>query len=589
VAQQQRRLAAILLADVAGYSRLMAADEAGTLARFNALRAEVLDPKFEQYQGRVVGSAGDSLLVEFASAVDAVQCAVETQARIAAGNAEMPEDQRIVFRMGINLGDIIADGDTIHGDGVNIAARLEKIAEPGGIVVADTVQRQVKGKIGCGFEDLGDQAMHNIAEPVRAFRVVVAETGPTRTSDANRGRDSRPIVAVLPFTNMSGDPEQEYFSDGITEDIITELSRFRSLMVLARNSTFAFKGKAMKVEAIARNLGCDYVVEGSVRRASGRVRVTAQLIESQSGGHLWAERYDRDFADIFAVQDDLTRRIVATAAGRVLRARVDNSERKSPQSISAYDLYLKGRHLVRMWTKESSREARAVLEEALRLDPKFGPAWAALSSTYYSEWCGGWSKDPDATVRMCARLAHHAYNLGDDDDITITSVIGADLIAGHHAEARRRVRQLVALNPSNADCSMFAGYIAAMDGDPDESVELVKRAQDMNPLGRYGLALGSAFFVARRDMEAIELLRDVRATLLLAPTLLIASLALAGRIDEARDVALALVRRVRADLAEIAVTPPDDIVSYLAGRIPLRRTEDRQRVIEGLRLAGVPQ
>lgn len=286
--RDKRRLAAILAADVAGYSRLMSADESGTLARFNALRSELLDPKIAQFKGRIVGSAGDSLLVEFASAVDAVQCAFEAQEQIAARNVDIPEDRRIVFRMGINLGDVIAENDTIHGDGGNVASRLERLAEPGAVVVGRSIHDQVKGRLPYAFDDLGEHNVKNIAEPVRAFRVEREERPwPAVPVQAeNMPLPSMPSVAVLPFTNMSGDPEQEYFSDGITEDIITELSRDRGILVIARNSSFAFKGPAVNIAEVGRKLGVRYVVEGSVRKAGNRVRVTAQLIEATTGNHV---------------------------------------------------------------------------------------------------------------------------------------------------------------------------------------------------------------------------------------------------------------------------------------------------------------
>ena len=314
--QDQRRLAAILAADIAGYSRLMAADEAGTLAQLRRLRAEVIDPRIAAYQGHVVGSAGDSLLIEFASAVNAVQCAVELQAMLAEHNAELPDDRRMIFRMGVNLGDVIAGDGTIHGDGVNVAARLEKLAEPGTVCIGRSIYDQVKGKLAYGYDDLG-------AAAVPQHRGAGASVPGHATGSAQDARPAgkttalptdKPSIAVLPFTNMSGDPEQEYFSDGITEDIITELSRFHSLFVIARNSSFTYKGRAANVVEIGRTLGVRYVAEGSVRRAGNRVRVTAQLVDTRTGSHLWAERFDRDLEDVFAVQDEVTRSIVTNIA-----------------------------------------------------------------------------------------------------------------------------------------------------------------------------------------------------------------------------------------------------------------------------------
>src|SRR5262245_772515 len=304
--RQERRLAAILVADIAGYSRLMALDEAGTLAHLNKLRVELIDPKIVQFKGRVVGSAGDSLLVEFASAVDAVQCGMETQEQLTSRNLDLPEAQRMMFRMGINLGDVIADGGTIYGDAVNVASRLESLAEPGTLLVGRGIFDQVKGKLPYVFKDLGEHAVKNIPEPVRAFLVSTGRQNiesPPLVSDLPL--PAKPSVAVLPLMNMSGEPEQEYFSNGITEDIITELSRNRNLFVIARNSSFTFRGAGIDIADVGRKLGVRYVVQGSVRKAGKRVRITAQLIEASTGTHLWAERYDRDLDDLFLVQDEL--------------------------------------------------------------------------------------------------------------------------------------------------------------------------------------------------------------------------------------------------------------------------------------------
>ena len=307
-ARVERRLAAILAADVVGYSQLMGADEAGTLARLQALRAEAVDPAIAEHNGRMVKLMGDGALVEFGSVVDAVECAVEIQHAVAEAAGEMAADQRIVFRIGVNLGDVIVEGDDIYGDGVNVASRLQEIAEPGGVCISGSVFEQIKGKLDAAFDDMGAQDVKNIAEPVRAYRWAHAVAGPAR--EAPLALPDKPSLAVLAFDNLSGDPEQEYFSNGIAEDIITELSKYRSLFVIARNSSFEFKGRAVNVRTIGRELGVQYIVEGSVRRAGKRVRITAQLVEAATGNHVWAERYDRDLEDIFAVQDEVTRAIV---------------------------------------------------------------------------------------------------------------------------------------------------------------------------------------------------------------------------------------------------------------------------------------
>jgi TolB-like protein/class 3 adenylate cyclase len=351
----ERRLAAILAADVAGYSRLMAADEAGTLARLNQLRGEVIEPKINQFHGRIVGSAGDSLLIEFTSAVNAVECAVQMQASLAEQSATVPEDRRMCFRMGVNLGDVIAGGGTIYGEGVNIAARLEKLAEPGGICISRNVHDQVRGKLSCAYVDLGEQRVHNIPQPIQAFRVqpnaTVAMMKPALPLP------DKPSIAVLPFQNISGDPEQEYFADGMVEEIIAALSRFRQLVVIARNSSFTYKGRAVDVKQVGRELGVRYVLEGSVRKAGSRVRVTGQLIDTSTGAHLWADRFDRDLANIFDLQDQVTASVVGAIGPKLEQAEIERVKRKPTESLDAYDCYLRGMSAFHRHTRESHEES----------------------------------------------------------------------------------------------------------------------------------------------------------------------------------------------------------------------------------------
>jgi adenylate cyclase len=374
-----RRLAAILAADVAGYSRLMGADEEGTLARLKQLRDEVVDPKIAAHNGRIVKLMGDGALVEFASVVDAVRCAVEVQRAVANAERSAPEDRRIAFRIGINLGDIIVEGDDIHGDGVNVAARIEGLCEPGAVYVSASVFEQVDGKGVCGFDDLGPREVKNIAKPVHVYRTHVP-TG--RSSGAGLPLPDKPSIAVLPFANMSGDPQQDYFSDGITEDIITELSRFRTLFVIARNSSFAFRGTDVDVTEVGRKLGVQYVLEGSIRKAANKVRITAQLIDVRTQHHLWAERYDRDLEDIFAVQDAITRSIVSSLPGRLEDAGRQHAERKQTASLTAYDFVLLGLDRLKGMTSDRFATARGLFQRAVELDPKFARAHALLAWTH---------------------------------------------------------------------------------------------------------------------------------------------------------------------------------------------------------------
>src|SRR5437016_3018262 len=375
-ARVQRRLAAILAADVAGYSRLMGADEEGTLAALKELRRELADPKIKEHRGRIVKTTGDGLLVEFASVVDAVRCAVEVQHEMAERNAGMPEERRIQFRIGINLGDIIKDGRDIHGDGVNIAARLEALAEPGGICVNRVVRDQVRDKLDFAFEDAGEQRVKNIARPLRVYRIRPGRSvGDTMgAAQPALALPDKPSVAVLPFTNMSGESEQEFVSDGIAEDVITALSRYPSLFVIARNSTFTYKGRPVDIKQVGRELGVRYVLEGSVRKAAGRVRIATQLIEAETRTHIWAERYDRAIDDIFAVQDEITISAVAAIEPTLRQAEIERAERKRPENLGAYDLVLRATPFSDTGMPEGALQALPFLERALALEPNYALA-----------------------------------------------------------------------------------------------------------------------------------------------------------------------------------------------------------------------
>src|SRR5437667_5235695 len=380
-ARVQRRLAAILAADVAGYSRLMGADEEGTLAALKELRRDLADPKIKEHRGRIVKTTGDGLLVEFASVVDAVRCAVEVQREMAARSAGVPEGRRIQFRIGINLGDIIKDGRDIYGDGVNVAARLEALAEPGGICVNRVVRDQVRDKLDIPFEDAGEQRVKNIARPLRVYRVRPGQVSGEAMSAAQPplALPDKPSVAVLPFTNMSGDPEQEFFSDGIAEDIITALSRYPSLFVIDRNSCFTYKGRSVDVKQVGRELGVRYVLEGSVRRAGNRIRVTAQLVEAESGKHVWAERYDRDLADIFALQDEIAQAVTIAIAPAIADAELHRAVRKPPGSLDAWAAYQRGLWHQSNASTEDNALAQRFFQQAIDLDPTFSAAYVGLA------------------------------------------------------------------------------------------------------------------------------------------------------------------------------------------------------------------
>ena len=389
-----RRLAAIWAGDIAGYSRLMGVDEEGTLRQLKAHRKELVDPKITEHRGRIVKTTGDGMLVEFVSVVDAVRCAVDIQRGMAERNADVPADKRIEFRIGINVGDIIIDGDDIFGDGVNVAARLEALADPGGIMVSSVVHDQVRDKLSFGFEDMGEQTVKNIARPIGVHRVSLAESVPPATFKSTAAVQpstaNRPSIAVLPFANMSGDSEQEYFADGISEDIITGLSKLRWFLVIARNSSFIYKGKALDVKRAARELGVRYVLEGSVRKGGNRVRITAQLIDAATNNHIWADRYDGDLTDIFALQDEITKKVVAAIEPRLLEAEGIRSQSRSPGDLDAWDMVIQANSLFWRLTKSESEAAIALLKQAVERYPDYAPAHSMLAFALLFSRQVGW-------------------------------------------------------------------------------------------------------------------------------------------------------------------------------------------------------
>lgn len=408
----ERRLAAILAADVVGYSRLMEIDEAGTLEAVKSRHRKILTPLLAEYHGRIVKLMGDGALIEFGSAVNAVQCAVALQNRMAEANAGAVENRRILLRVGLNLGDVMVEGTDLYGDGVNIAARLEAMAEPGGVWLSESLVNHVRNKVAVQFEDLGEQTLKNIAQPVRVYRV--ADNGP-RLAASGPGVPAKPSIAVLAFTNLSGDPEQQYFSDGITEDIITGLSRFRQLFVIARHSSFQYRDKAVDVRRVARELGVRFVVEGSLRKAGTRLRVAVQLIDAATGNHVWAERFDRELKDIFAVQDEITQTIVASLAGRIENVDRRRALRKGAGDLSVYDLLLRGKHRLEQGSQRDVLEARDIFKRVLELDPEYAPAYVELAETYFYEAMSGWTAAPAAAAERLFEFAHTAARLDDQD------------------------------------------------------------------------------------------------------------------------------------------------------------------------------
>ena len=474
----ERRLAAIVSTDVVGYSRLMGADEVGTLARLKAYRRDLIDPRIDQHRGRIVKTTGDGLLIEFPSVIDAVQCALEVQQLIAERNVALSETEQMRFRIGINLGDVIIEPDDIYGDGINVAARLQTISEPGGVCISSPVFDQVKNKMSLDYVDLGDQELKNIAEPVRAYRLRVgagaepepapkeAQAGPP--ADAAMELPDKPSIAVLPFDNMSGDPEQEYFSDGITEDIITDLSKVSGLFVIARNSTFTYKGKAMNLTEVARELGVRYVLEGSVRKAGDRVRVTAQLIDGATGGHRWAERYDRKVEDIFSVQDELTEQIVQALEVNLTERERERIAHKDTDNLEAYDFLLRGKDLYLQFTREANDQARQMFEQAITLDPNFAPAYAELARVFIQARNHGWSESLVESLKRARECGEKAVAL-DDQLPQAHNVLGfADMWQKRHEQARAHVDRALALDPNFADSHMVRAFTLGFVGQAEE-------------------------------------------------------------------------------------------------------------------------
>jgi adenylate cyclase len=544
-----RRLAAILAADVAGYSRLIGADEGGTLQTLKAIRAELIDPMIAAHNGRLVKTTGDGLLVEFGSVVDALCCATEVQAGMTQRNATAPDDRRIEFRIGINVGDIVVEDGDIFGDGVNIAARLEGLAEPGGICVSARVQEDATGKLDLAFEDLGEQALKNIARPVRAYRVAagpvsVAQKRPTLALP------EKPSLAVLPFANMSGDPEQEYFADGMVEEIITALSRIRWLFVIARNSSFTYKGQAVDVKRVGRELGVRYVLEGSVRKAGGRVRITGQLIDAETGAHLWAERFDGSLEDVFDLQDKVAISAAGVIEPTLRQAEIDRARRKRPDNLDAYDLYLRALPFAYTSMPEDAEKALGYVEQAIKLEPDFAVAHAIIA------WCqeqrylrGGLHEDVKTIALRHARLA---IAMGGDD---ATALAIAGLVIGfleprEYDIAVSAFDRSFALSNSSALALGFSAVTRAWRGESTIAIEQAEQALRLSPLfdplsKERHMAIAIAHFVAGRfEQSAAAASRAIQANLRFSPPYWMRAAALAslGRIDEAQAVAQELLR-----------------------------------------------
>jgi TolB-like protein/class 3 adenylate cyclase len=576
-----RRLAAILAADVAGYSRLMGADEEGTLERLKAQRREFLDPKIAEHRGRIVKTTGDGLLVEFASVVDAVRCAVAVQQAMPERNTGVAAGNRIELRIGINLGDVIVEDDDLYGDGVNIAARIEALADAGGVFVSNTVHDHVRDRLPFVFEDLGEQQVKNITRPVRVYRVRDAATkSPSALVPSALPLPDKPSIAVLPFANMSGDPEQEYFADGMVEEIITALSRIRWLFVIARNSTFTYKGRPVDVKQVGRELGVRYVLEGSVRKAGGRVRITAQLIDALSGAHLWADRFDGSLEDIFELQDKVASSVAGVIEPTLQAAEMRRSAARPTIDLTAYDLYLRALAIFFPNTKERTLKALGLLEQAIAMDPNYGPALAMAAQCHLRRWLvyDGWAEELGSSRRKAVGLARRAQEAGANDPRILASVAFVLAYFGEDIDAMiELVDRALALNPSFARGWFVSGALRGWAGQPDRAIKDLETSLRLSPLERTGAVrewIGAAYFFKRQFDHAAARLRvanqeDPGAS---GPyRWLAACYAHMGRLDEARKI----IDQLRT------ITPlvvPSDL--------PFRSPEDRELYLSGLRLAA---
>jgi TolB-like protein len=570
----QRRLAAILAADVVGYSRMMQADEAGTMAALKARRTEILQPLVSKHRGRIIKVTGDGVLVEFASAVEAVSCAVALQEAMAVANEAAEESQWIVLRIGINLGDVMVEGSDLYGDGVNIAARLEEMAEPGSIVMSKKVHDEIERKLTLTCDDLGEQPLKNIAAPIQVFRVARSRG---QVPDSGRlALPDKPSIAILPFTNMSAEPEQEFFADGLTEDLITEVSKAPGLFVIARHSSFAFKNKPVDVRRVGRDLGVRYILEGSVRRAASRIRVNAQLIDGHEGAnYLWAERFDRDLADVFAVQDELVARIVEALVGKLTVAGL--RERYRPASLEAYDLCLRGRAEF-SHSLETGIDAIPLFERAIALDPRYAEAyrWLALMQ------CMGWlhtnlPMDPFRQLSMVS--AKKAVELDPDDPGAHWALAVVLLYERLWAESAKEFEISLRLNPNDADAWDWLSDLKVMEGRGEEAVACSLRALRLSPhpTCSHLWGLGQAQYAAGQYEAAVKTLRHEATYRTGSRRFLAAALAQLDRLVEAREEGRLYLAR-----------HPHSRISYWVETQPFRDLATRDRFVEGYRKAGLP-
>jgi adenylate cyclase len=596
---ETRKIAAILAADVVGFSRLAGADEDRTLALLRALRSDLIDPTIAVHHGRVVKRTGDGALVEFRSVVDAVRCAIEVQSGMVERNSGLSPDRRIDFRIGVHLGDIVeeSDGD-LMGDGVNIAARLEGIAKPGGICLSEDAFRQVKARLDVAVTDLGATQLKNIADPIRVYSIEVGgsnqakpttQNEPTKSekSSARLALPDKPSITVLPFQNMSGDPEQEYFADGMVEDIITALSRFNNLFVIARNSSFTYKGRAVEIKQVGRELGVRYVLEGSVRKAGNRVRITAQLIDAATGSHLWADRFDGALEDIFDLQDQVTSRVVGAVAPKLELAEIERARLKPTESLDAYEYCLRGIWtFLQVATRENTKVALRAFYKAIDLDPHYAAAYGFAAWCHVRRYSNAWMDDRAAEVAETTKLSYKAVELGRDDAVApYTAAFGLGMVVGDLDYAAAVIDRALLLNPNLAQAWLASGWIRVRRGEPELGLEHLAHARRLSPVDpvsyvNFAATAAGHLFAGRYD-EAVSWAEKARAglpTYATAYRIAAATHGLAGRAEAAAKA-----------LAQLRLIDPAARISRVRDWITLSRPQDYAKLQEGLRKAGMPE
>jgi len=574
----KRKLTAVFSADVAGYSRLMGEDEAATVKTLEAYK-QVMVSLIKQHRGRVVDTPGDNVLAEFGSVVHAVQCAVAAQNEFKARNAGLPENRRMEFRIGVNLGDVIEEEGRIYGDGVNITARLEGLAEAGGICVSGSAYEQIEGKVPFKFEYMGEHTVKNITKPVRVFRALMGTEKAAQKNEELKLPD-KPSIAVLPFVNMSADPEHEYFCDGLSEDIITALSQSQNMFVIARNSTFIYKGKPVNVQQVSRELGVKYVLEGSVRKVGNRVRITAQLIDATRGHHLWAERYDRQLKDIFAIQDEITLKILTALQVKLGEGEQARLYAKGVQNVEAYFKLGQARSYFYHFDRGSNLLARQICEEVMALEPNWDMPYSLLGWTHWGDVWGGWSDSPEQSVQKAFQFAQKAISLNESSHAHAL-LSNLYTLTRQHEKAIEEAKKSIALAPNSADAHAWCAYAQIFAGEPAKAISLLEKALRLNPFppSWYFLSLGTAYrFIGRYD-EAISAFKKaiyIEPSNVFGAVGLAAAYALSGRKQEAQ-----------AQAEEVLRIDPSFSLEYFLRTLPFKDHAEKERAIEALRMAGV--